>query len=164
MKSLFIGAIAGLVFLGIHQVRADVTWDWNITNGMVGSGQFVTADLSAGSYLVTSVTGTIDGFAVTGLIPVGNFNSNDNKLLTSFPQVDQAGISFSSASFQYNIYSVPGSPATYNMDTTDPNTRTITDVSFTATPVPEPSTYMLLGVGVLLLGITASYQRSVRRA
>jgi hypothetical protein len=57
------------------------------------SGIFVTQDtLTDGGFLITSLTGTINGAPMTLLAPDGSFN--DNLLFTTQPELDEFGLGF----------------------------------------------------------------------
>jgi len=133
-----------------------------------GSGTFVTSTTAtAGQYLVTSATGTINGSTIS-LLPVGAFPSafppvNDNLLF--YPDgggqsfVDESGIALVNAAGLYLVLfhdNVLGYEDAASLSPTgDPGTSelltsgTITPTTVAATP--EPGSFALLGTGVLSL-------------
>ena len=56
IRYLAAAAMAAIMSTSAH---ADVLWNWTFTSPTDnGSGTFVSDDLSAGNYLITSITGT----------------------------------------------------------------------------------------------------------
>jgi hypothetical protein len=93
-------------------------YDFSFSGSDTGSGVFTTtATGSAGKFLITGITGTANGSAITGVLPAGTFPSlfpSDNLLydpaIISPPnqspsELDLTGVSFSTASgTNYNVY------------------------------------------------------------
>ncbi len=154
MRSLLtVFALAGALALPAA-AHAD-TFDFSATgggNGFSGVGSFVTTNQGNGSYLITGISGT----GITGLIPVPEYGGNDNLLFPgSATKLDNSGFSFNdqmgNTRFQVNIYA--DAPLSYEAVLLDsdgvglnfPVTFTLTNTS----AVPEPSSLLLLGTGVL---------------
>jgi hypothetical protein len=137
-------------FAGIAATPMDVT----------ASGQFTATDLLDGSFLVTGITGTWNGAAITGLIPVGAYAGNDNLLFfPAEPYIDISGISYSVSaggddSFgDVNIY----------LDWTAQYTENNINVGygvFSVSPVPEPAAGILAVSGFLLLSAARFFRRA----
>lgn len=90
------GAVAGIVVSGASPAQA-LTYNWNYTGLSNTSGTF---DETGGT--ITSFTGTVDGTAITGLLPIGIIIGGagvDNL----FP-LTGSGVGFSTASDTFAIY------------------------------------------------------------
>src|SRR5208282_683747 len=67
---LLVGAFA---LIGAPSAFAD-TFTWSYSSGTdLGSGTFTATNLGGGVELITGITGTWDGSAITGLLAPGNF-------------------------------------------------------------------------------------------
>jgi hypothetical protein len=115
-----------------------------------GSGVLTASPQGSGQYLISAITGT----GVTGLIAPNGFNGNDNLLFpTATPTLDSHGFSFTDVNgpdhYDVNIFN-DGSGYFAFLKDEDNFTQTV-PVSFTlaASAVPEPSTLVLLGTGIL---------------
>ena len=130
--------------------------------GFSGSGTLSTTQVGAGEYLIEGITGT----GVTGLYDPNGFNGNDNFLFpTSTQTLDSSGFSFTDVNgpdhFNVNIFDNGTGYFAYLQDE-DNFTETI-PVTFTLSEAtPEPSTFLLLGTGVL--GFAGLARRKVSQA
>lgn len=130
--------------------------------GFSGSGVLTTTLDQSGNYLITGIAGT----GVTGIIPPGGFNNNDNLLFpSSTPLLDSQGFSFSAADgpdqFNVNIFNNgTGYFAFFRDEDAFTATLPVTlDVSSSPSAVPEPSTLFLMGTG--LLGAAAAFRKKI---
>jgi hypothetical protein len=60
---------------------------------------------SGPGYAITGISGTVNGAAITGLLPSGSYIGNDNRIYpTSTPFLDWGDIGFQTATNRYNVY------------------------------------------------------------
>jgi hypothetical protein len=76
------------------------------SNGIISSGTFTTDSESNGNYLVTSISGLLNGNPLA-LLPVGSFGGNDNLLHTGSSELDGSGVSFSAGGSNYDLFYLP---------------------------------------------------------
>lgn len=136
-----------------HADTFNIAWD-----GTYGAGNAVLTATNEGSgdFLVTNITGSQNGTMISGLLAPKAF-VNDNLIFpTATPQLDSFGVSFNEGATEFNLFffsssyfecssNVCSSVATSSLST--PLT------SFSITPAPEPSSLILLLVG--LAGLVA---------
>jgi len=143
--------------LGAETAQA-TTFDFSFSSGYGnGSGQFVTSG-GASPYLVTGITGFMDGNAITGL---DSFAGADQQLFLGAPNFDTGGISFDAGGIAYNLTDYPDGLDRITNSSVDPSgggTPTpllLSDVTISA--VPEPLTLSIFGAG--LAGAAAMRRR-----
>jgi hypothetical protein len=172
-KSCAVLMIAGLLPLAAAVAPASAeVFDWSITGpapdlGGVpfpGSGT-ITATLtsSPGVWDIDTITGTVDGSAITG---TSTFRGADNELFTNgFAFVSTVGIAFETAAGQsVNIFSFFGqeTPPTGNAYGEFASPGGFGVGTFTLTAVPEASTWAMMVIGFAGLGV-AGYRASQKR-
>ncbi len=174
-----LAALAGAVLLAPAPgaSAASFTWSYAGTHGYVvsGSGTLTATSLGGGAYAVTSISGTRNGVAITGLT---DYAGDDNQVYTTFPSLDYPGLAFLVGGSAFNVYYDttdgpaspgdpyacgfagyceigPGVPGTSGLDGPDP----INPIAFTLTPVPEPATWALMLAGFGGLGVALRRRR-----
>jgi hypothetical protein len=151
--------------------QADV-FDFTITSQAGdATGQFTVVPSGGPSpYIVTDVTGTINNEAITGVLGIGGFGGNDNKLYVSPTNfADRSGIGFVAGGIDYNIFSEDFSvPGDYALCVSGANSSCLgnsadsaNSATFSvsvASAVPEASTWAMMILGFLGVGF-AAYRR-----
>src|ERR1700737_1598536 len=94
-----------LLLTGAQNLYADsVTFDCSFSGtGITASGTFAATLVSGNEYLVTSISGMQNGFAMTILAPRA-YSGNDNNVFSSGPFLDGSGLGFvlSNGTTDYN--------------------------------------------------------------
>ncbi len=159
--------LAAALALPMSANAVEWTWTWKPLDAKSdgSSGTLTTDDLSAGSYLITEMTGTWNGYVIDRLLDTGRLENNSNLLLDDSPQLDMDGVAFETVLGKTNIrYSDDLSAYFWRTTGGDGRTRLGEGVgTFTATQVaavPEPETYALMLAGLALVGAAASRGRA----
>jgi hypothetical protein len=159
---------AGIGLAGANAANAEVfTFTYNIgvyTGHGILNADLIVPDLAPGFglFTVTDIHGIANGEVILGLT---NYADADN-LLSYYPTydnitlVDFAGISFATANNNYNLYNIGYYGA---LDQISNPFGAPTDVSgalnVSVAAAPEPSTWAMLGLGFLSLGIIGAKRR-----
>jgi hypothetical protein len=152
MHSLRI-TLALLSALALPAAARATTFDFTATGsggGFSGSGIFVAIADGGGTYTITGISGT----DINTLFAPGGFNGNDNLLFpTSTSLVDSHGFSFTATqgntSFDVNIFSTGAGVYDAHFLDNDGSSATLPVTFSLASPVPEPSSWLLLGTGII---------------
>jgi hypothetical protein len=146
----------GFMLTGVAEAAA------GLDVGLSGNGEVTGTLESNGSVLVTSISGTVDGSNITGVVRVNGFLGNDNLIFPTAtspagtPLVDGQGFAFMLANGQDVQIFGDGLPAgIFEIEGT--NSNGATELTLTAA-VPEPSTWAMMILGFMGVGFMA-YRR-----
>jgi len=160
-------ALAALTSTSAFADSVDFTFSFTGSN-YSGTGTFITTSEGGDQYLVTGITGEVNGTAISSLLSTGSFPTgfgnvpNDNLLIypgtfgiNSPSYFDDAGVSFTVGSGRTE-YDVNLNDTFFFENAVTGGNHSSDKIEFdsvsvdpAASPVPEPSTLMLLGTGIL---------------
>ena len=168
--------------LTANMAAASVVWDWNYSaSGINASGTFITVDSpnADGGYLITAITGSRNGEAITGLQPTGTpIPGNEPYTVDNLifpgpgPQLTSHGFGFSTSGgdfsnpFYADFLPEPGYLEFFSMPAAPGDGHTELSVQFSAAQVavPEPAPLGTIAV-VLALGtvLAIAFTKTQRR-
>jgi len=140
------------------------------STGISAAGTFITGPLSGGNFLITGLTGTLNGQSLS-LLPVDTYpRNNDNLLYAATPFADTFGIAFAAGGTDYLLFydtqdepTAPpalaicsagpgncGAPVLGAGDVSENGNPGVATLQFT--DVAEPATLLMLGFGLIALG------------
>jgi hypothetical protein len=163
MKS-FIRFAVGLMAMAVMLVCASGasadTFSFSITGGYTASGTLSTgAKSAAGTYTITGISGVQNLQSITSLLGINDFASNTNLLYASGPLLDLGGFSFVAGGTDYNVYyndgTVLGPPVGYGEIVAPQSTGLGPQIQFSVVQTPEPSSLLLIGLGLFGLIVVA---------
>ena len=137
---------------GVSNARAEAyQLDYTTTNGDSASIDLYTDNtLTNGAYGVTAISGERDGLMITGL---SSYAGSDQLLFAASPYIDFSGVSFTTASGDYNLFSNPGYfELDSNVDSIGYPQNGVAFATLTLTDVPEPMSLAILGAGLAGIG------------
>lgn len=161
LSRVFGATALGLTVLMSGTAAHAETWAFSYTGtGITASGTFTTAGAALVPEDILSITGTRNGQAITGLVPVDtdpNF-IYDNQFSITSPNFTEGGMLFSVAGGQpnTNIYFFETG---YFEVYVDGLNAVETPINWSVTAVPEPATVATMLAGLGLLGV---YLRKAR--
>jgi hypothetical protein len=157
MRSTAITAVALVAAGTAGSAHASLLWDFSFTGGgYTATGTLTTDPESSGSYLITGITGTFDGYAITGLLPV-NADANDNLLYPGPGFLDAPGFAFTVAPPGPSPIVIGAEGASFIVYAPD----SAPSGNFTAAlAAPEPASMGLLGAGLAGLGALRRRRRA----
>lgn len=170
MKSALL-AVVGVAGVAAASPAAAVTfYDLNYsTSDATVVAKLTIDDRDPSRLLVTGITGTRNGEAITQLVQAKGFAGNDNIVFNNDPYFTYFGTAFKVGSAFYNVYN----GFDYNggisqllecrASNCNPTFASPKIVSFSfkasAGAVPEPATWAMMLIGFGMIGATARYRR-----
>ena len=159
--SRFVLTALPAILLLTAPAKASKLWNWHYSaSGITASGTFTTVDNpnADGGFLITDITGTRNGLSITGLqrtgtsIPGNEPFTVDNLVFPGpGPQLTSHGFGFSisngdfSNPFYADFLPTPGYLEFLSIQPTNGGSdHTELPIQFSATPVPEPATCLLI--------------------
>jgi hypothetical protein len=170
-KTTLVAAAAVALFTSLPAAAALYNFTYTAP-GLAGAGTITTSNtpvIMSGqtTFLITQISGIVNGNAILGLLATGGFLGNNNLLYTTgVGFFDASGVSYTIASANgptnSNLY-YQSSISSYRNTTTNPFSVTFPTVTVTAVAaaVPEPATIAVMALG---LGLVGSATRMRRRA
>jgi hypothetical protein len=155
---LAILAVAAVALMPSPARAGTIAWSYsgdfnnNAATPDSGGGLLTYGAVGGGEFLVTGISGTFDGAAITSLLAVGSCcapPNNDNLLLLGGgPLLDDGGIAFStSAGADFNLY-YGGIVGLMQMASTPYSDIASPGAGYGVFAAPEPSTVALFGIGL----------------
>ena len=118
------------------------------------SNTLTTSPLGAMGYMITSITGLLNGSAITGL---SGFQGSDNYYFTSGSFVDNSGLGFTTAGGTSASLYFASTAQRYQLTTTSPfSTGYVTATSALVPSVPEPAVWAMMLAGFGGIGFRAA--------
>lgn len=172
MKAALLTAIACASIAAATPAAAVTFYDLNYsTSDATVAAKLTVDDRDPSRLLVTGITGTRNGEAITQLVQAKGFAGNDNIVFNNDPYFTYFGTAFKVGSAYYNVYN--GSDynggisqmlecRASNCNTTFASPK-IVSFSFKASAgaVPEPSTWMMLILGFGAVGYAMRRRQKV---
>jgi hypothetical protein len=158
MRSTAVAAVALAAAGTTGSAHASLLWDFSFTgSGYTATGTLTTDLESSGSYLITGVSGTFDGHAITGLLAVNADDGNDNLLFPAPTFLDVLGFAFSVASPGPSPVAIGAEGGSFSVYVG----HSAPTGNFTAAlAAPEPASVGLFGAGLAGLGLLRRRRRA----
>lgn len=164
LKLAFTAILATAVMLFATTARAD-WWAWSYTNGsdLTASGMFTTVGDASSPEAITGITGTRNGAAILGIVPLladPGFSYN-NLFSAAAPYVDVFGDLYKVEGLtgNVNVYFQDGALHDYTYSGLPGGTNDHI-VRMTVQHVPEPGSLALFGLGAI--GLLASRRKGTK--
>ena len=165
-KILMSAALAAASLIAVPSQALTFSFSYTSTNAaapLVATGRIITANsLNAnGTYDVLSIAGNVDGDIITALTPnpnqpnaIGSADglfTYDNTLSPTAAYVTNPGLLFTSATFEYNLFS--DSPTQYELYQAANGGYVANSVgTLVVSQLPEPASWALMVTGLGLVG------------
>ena len=172
-RAMAASAVAA-VALGLSTTASAASFLWSYAGEggylVNASGSLTANPLGGGDFQVTSITGTRNGAAITGLTA---YAVQDNQVYTTDPHLDFLGLAFNVGAVAYNVYFDSSSTGGYNcgragycevgpgVTGSDGISDPTGQIAFTLTSVPEPAAWALMLAGFGLAGAAVRRRRQV---
>lgn len=156
-RVLSVGAVGLSALMCGTAAQAEI-WAFTYTGpGINASGTFTTAGAAITAENILSITGSRNGVAITGLVPLGtdpNF-IYDNQFSATAPNFTDGGMLFSLAGGDVNTNVYFFETGYFEVRDGTPEV----EISWSVTAVPEPATVLSMLAGLGMLGV---YMRKAR--
>ena len=160
LKKLLLISITLLLGVMSSLASADTNYNFTFTgNGGNATGVFT---VNGSGNLIIGVTGSVSGFPdgngfITGILPIGGFDNNNNAFTSIAPYVSMSGTGFSTDSNYFNLYSMGTGSTDWYLESQLPSlgfvgyyaSQGMLEVT-AATVVPEMDASLIPQVGLLL--------------
>jgi len=158
LKQVAAALLSGAALMTSGLAQADTSWAWSYTGtGVSASGTFTTAGAALVPEDILSISGSRNGVAILGLVPVGedgNF-AYDNQFANSGNYFTDAGMLYDVGggdAGHFNVYFFEGQH--FDLQVVD-GQAIETPISFSVTAVPEAATYVYMALGLAGIGALA---------
>ena len=159
---MLLSTIFGAVLAFSTVARADnYQIDYTTMNGDSASLLVSATETPVGGlFTVTAISGERDGHASTGL---STYAASDQVLFAADPYVDFSGLSFSTSTGDYNLFTNNGVYAEIdsNVDSVGYPSSGVTLKSVAVTDVPEPASIAVLAMGLLGASVAARKRKMI---
>ena len=161
LQRLITAGVFGLSTLAMSTAAHADIWAFSYTGvGVTASGTFTTAGSALVPENILSISGTRNGAAITGLVPVGVDPDflYDNQFTRISPNFTDGGMLFSVVGVGSNVNVYFFETGYFDLAINGLNVVE-TPITWTVTAVPEPATVLSMMAGLGLLGV---YMRKAR--
>ena len=167
--------VAVLLLAGGTYPAAAADWRWSLTGvGIDAAGTFKTTDApnADGFVEITSIAGSRNGIAIAGLQPSGTAVPGnvgypvDNLLRAHGIQLTGSGFGYRLADGSYSnpfyadFETPPANYEFFSFPPFGPADNSEGPVTFSASLIPEPATWLIMAIGLVAVGVTRRRRNS----